>query len=218
MKRLIIFIICTSIVLLMSSCTGSKSTQTTNNQLESTVDKQTAINNSTASVGQDTKDNSSSMNIAGNTDVGIDENLCGKGEKVVFGFKLKKSNKRVSICTSEEKDYIVYRFGTKDRVELEFPKEKENSWDKFAYSYYLRGGGKENIGLDLNHIIFENGDFSYDIYQDYSAEDGVTSVGIIVKNTKSKEETRIDGSFESLIGTLIDFRRDSRVKQIDSWF
>jgi hypothetical protein len=76
----------------------------------------------------------------------------------LFSFKLASSPKTLSVCVSKtQPDYIVYRFGTKDKIKLEFPENKADSWSKFTYSYYLRGGGAENEGMDLNYLSFENG-------------------------------------------------------------
>lgn len=76
-----------------------------------------------------------------------DERLCGSNVEVLFSFKTKDTNKVLSICLpKQEPTYIVYRYGTRDSIELEFPQDKKDSWNKFTYSYYLRGGDKQNLG------------------------------------------------------------------------
>ena len=69
----------------------------------------------------------------------LDDRLRLPGEKLVFSFRI-ENGKTLSVCTSENPSYIVYRFGARDNIELEFPEDKENSWDKFAYYVYARGG------------------------------------------------------------------------------
>jgi hypothetical protein len=73
--------------------------------------------------------------------------LCTDNEKVFFSFKMENSPKTMSICLSNKQpDYLVYRFGTKDKIELQFPENNADSWNKFVYSYYLRGGEQETMG------------------------------------------------------------------------
>lgn len=102
-----------------------------------------------------------------------------KVKKFYSVLKQKNHLKILSICVSEEQpNYIIYRFGTKEKIELEFPDNKIDSWSKFTYSYYLRGGEKENAGLDLNYLSFSRNGFEYQVYQEYSAEDDATNVGV----------------------------------------
>jgi len=132
------------------------------------------------------------------------EDLSVEGEKVVFGFQVADSKKIVSICMADDESYIVYRFGTMDNIELEFPEDRENSFSYFTYSYYLRGGGIENVGLDLNSFNFSNGGYQYQVYDDYEAETGIKAVGIRVTDEKTGKETDITGDSNSVIGSRID--------------
>ncbi|MCI5121340.1 MAG: hypothetical protein D3908_09175, partial [Candidatus Electrothrix sp. AUS4] len=56
-------------------------------------------------------------------------------ERTVFSFRLRNSGKYVSILesTDKRKPYLVYRFGTADAVELEFPRNKEGSWSRLFF-------------------------------------------------------------------------------------
>jgi hypothetical protein len=50
-----------------------------------------------------------------------DDFLCTDAERLVMSFKTEKSSKTVSVCTAEGiEPYIIYRFGTKDHIELEY--------------------------------------------------------------------------------------------------
>lgn len=141
------------------------------------------------------------------------ESLCKKSEKILFSFKTKKSSKILSICVSEEQpNYIIYRFGTKEKIELEFPDNKIDSWSKFTYSYYLRGGEKENAGLDLNYLSFSRNGFEYQVYQEYSAEDDATNVGIRVKEKATNKETDIIGLSNTVVGSLTNLRENGKIK------
>lgn len=134
------------------------------------------------------------------------EDLSTQGEKVVFGFQIADSKRAASICMADDESYIVYRFGTKDNIELEFPEDRENSFSYFTYSYYLRGGGIENAGLDLNSFKFSNGGYQYQVYDDYEAETGIKAVGIRVTDEKTGKETDITGDSNSVIGSMLPFR------------
>lgn len=87
---------------------------------------------------------------------------------------------------------------------MEFPEKKANSWERFAFSFYMRGGGE---GLDLNYLIFHNGDFTYKVYEEYSAADDKKAVGIRIKNEKTgKEYDHLTGDPKSIIGSLVSLR------------
>ena len=135
------------------------------------------------------------------------EYLCRDDETLIFGFKT-KINKSVSICVSRDGKYIVYRFGTKNKIELEYPKDKDNSWKLFRYDFYFRGGGKNNSGQDLNFLSFINDNIKYRIYSEYSAEDGKTLIGVKLIDLKSNKQVNIPGELQTRRGSLVDFRFD----------
>lgn len=144
------------------------------------------------------------------------ENLCTEDEEILISFKTENSDKVLSVCISKTaQEYIVYRFGTKEKAELDFPVDKADSWSKFIYSYYLRGGGKENEGMDNNYLTFENGGYEYKIYQEYAAVDESTAVGVIVKDKSTNKETDIKGLPDTLIGSLVGLRSNDKI-QIES--
>jgi hypothetical protein len=141
------------------------------------------------------------------------ENLCTESEETLFSFKLADSSKTLSVCVSkEQQDYIVYRLGSKDKIELEFPKNKADSWSKFTYSYYLRGGGAENEGMDLNYLSFEDDGYEYEIYQEFTAKDNMTSVGIKITDKATNKITDIKGLNNTVEGSLINLRENEKIK------
>lgn len=142
----------------------------------------------------------------------VSAQLLLKGETEVFRFKT-KSGKTAIICKGENESYIVYRFGTNKKVELEYPSAKNNdSWQLFTYSYYFRGGGKENAGLDLNYLSFENNGYTYKLYQENSAEDNSESAGILVTGANGIE-TDFKAVKNSVKGSLIDLRYNDKIKK-----
>lgn len=133
-------------------------------------------------------------------------------EIVVFSFKT-HANKTVSISIGavDSIEYIVYRFGTDSAIELEYPGTKSGSFAKFTYSYYMRGGEKENEGIDLNYLEFCNNDYVYTLYQEYSAVDNTNQVGIKIRNEKTGKQSTLKGNPQTLQGSLIDLRFDERI-------
>lgn len=141
------------------------------------------------------------------------ENLCKDTEKILFSFKTEKTNKIMSLCVSNNQpDYIIYRFGTKENIELEYPNNINESWGQFTYSYYLRGGGKENAGLDLNYLTFAKDNYEYKIYQEYDAEKDLTNVGIRIKDKDNSREVEITGQANTVIGNLLELRENRKIK------
>lgn len=151
--------------------------------------------------------------VNGNNDKSnyVSENLCKDDEKVIYSFRTSKEQKAVSLCVNNEEDYIIFRYGTKEKIEIEYPDVLDDSWNSFAYSYYLRGGGPENEGLDLNFITFKSKEYSYILYEKYYAPKDNHQYGLVIINNHNGEEIDIPGSSDSVIGTLIDFRGDSRI-------
>jgi hypothetical protein len=94
--------------------------------------------------------------------------LCEKEEKIVFSCTTGKSAKIVSLCSSKEltkdKGYLQYRFGLPDKIELEFPQQRENTQTAFKYSHYFRAQ------FDQTEISFTSGGYEYAIFDDYNGE------------------------------------------------
>lgn len=107
--------------------------------------------------------------------------------------------------------YIVYRFGTTDKIELNFPKLNRESWHKFTYSYYLRGGVK-NEGLDLNYLSFVIGQYKYVICQTYSSVDDKKECGIKIIDFRTNRITEIKGDPETIKGSLMDLRNNEFIQ------
>jgi len=122
-------------------------------------------------------------------------------EEVIYSFET-KNGKKMSLVKDKQNQYIQYRFGNKNTVEMEFPKDRnKESWKQFTYSSYHRGGGKQNAGMDLNYLSFKNNNYTYLLFRTYSAEDDSFSTGITVTDSKGKE-TEITGIYKTFKGCL----------------
>lgn len=161
------------------------------------------------------EENSEDPEITEENTVATDGNIHdAEKEDILFSFQVKDSDKYVTVSTEKsQQNYLIYRFGTKENVELAFPEARDNAWDQFTYSYYMRGGGTENEAMDLNYLEFENGGYLYKIYEEYVA-DGETVVGILVTNKDSKEESKIEGDTTTVEGSLIPLRDSDKIQVI----
>jgi hypothetical protein len=135
------------------------------------------------------------------------------GETTILAFKMVESAKWVSLCKSDDSSnaYIAYRYGVPTKVELDYPERLPESWRAFEYSFYLRGGGASNEGLDLNYVSFQIGDWKYVIYQEYSAETDSTAVGVRLTNTSTNKKYDLHGTSKSVIGTLVQLRDEDQM-------
>lgn len=140
--------------------------------------------------------------------------LCMDNENVIFSF-FTTNNKIMSICISKDDSYIVYRYGTKNKIELEYPEDKKDSWSKFKYAFYWRGGGPENEGMDINHLIFSNIGYTYTIYEEYYAVADVVKIGISIMDSKNNHVAEITGDLKSAVGSLIDLKYNENIKKED---
>ena len=132
-------------------------------------------------------------------------------EELIYTFETAKG-KKVMLAKDKDDAYIIYRFGTKDKIEFEYPEKTKDSWSKFTYTFYFRGGGADNEGLDLNYVSFTNKGYQYVIYDTYSAAENKTTFGIKVIQEKTKKTTNIPGLAKTQKGTLIDFRDNGLLK------
>lgn len=138
-------------------------------------------------------------------------------EKVIFSFDT-QNGKTVTLSKEKKGKYLIYRFGTKSKTEFEFPGKSKNSQAAFTYSYWLRGGGVANAGIDLNYVYFTYDNFRYVIYDTYFAEGDKWRLGVKVINLLSGNTTDIPGKVKTRKGTLIGFREDTTITHGDELF
>jgi len=95
--------------------------------------------------------------------------LCTQGERVIFSCPVKKPAKIVSVCASKDltsdRGYLQYRFGLPGKVELEFPKDRNGTQQKFQYTHYFRAR------VDLTEINFTIDGYQYQVFDTYQGEE-----------------------------------------------
>jgi len=106
--------------------------------------------------------------------------LCAKDERVIFSCAVKKPARIVSVCASKdltsERGYLQYRFGLPGKIELEFPKDRKGTQEKFQYTHYFRAQ------FDMTSINFTIDGYEYSVFDDYNGEEkpAVSSQGVSV--------------------------------------
>lgn len=139
-----------------------------------------------------------------------------KNEKLVYQLKM-KSGKQLSVCIDKHGKYIVYRYGSKNKIELEYPKEKDfSSFKKFEYSEYKRGGGIQNSAMELTYLAFTNNAINYVVYDTYFAEGDKLNAGIKVIDESKNKITDLKGLQKSIKGNLSDLK--DKVKEGDELY
>ena len=135
-------------------------------------------------------------------------------EEVVYSFET-KNGKRMSLVKDKKNGYIQYRFGSKNKVEMEFPAERtKESWKKFHYNSYMRGGGKDNAGMEIDNLLFKNNGYEYVLFRAYHSEGNDYSAGIIIKDSKEKE-TRISGNYKTVKGCICNLEDTGMIEKED---
>jgi hypothetical protein len=134
-------------------------------------------------------------------------------EELIYSFET-QNGKKLLLAKDKNDNYIVYRYGTKTKIEFEFPENLKESWSKFKYSFYLRGGGKMNEGMDLNYIAFINKNYKYVIYDTYFSVENETNIGIKIIDLKTEKIIEIKGNLKTRKGNLVHFR-DNKLIGID---
>ena len=135
-----------------------------------------------------------------------------ENEICIISFKT-TNNKIVMLAKDKDNRYLIYRFGTKDKIEFEFPDKNESSWTKFKYSYYSRGGGKRNASQDLIHISFINNGYKYFLYDTYHSERDEFKIGVLVTNLTTQKNTDCKGKLKSKKGSL--HFKESNLLEVD---
>jgi len=141
----------------------------------------------------------------------FDSKLCRVGEELIYSFKIVDSDDILTIATSEVEDYIVCRYGSESNLIIDFPQKKDDSWEQFVYAFYFRGGEKGNLGLDLNHFLFETDTIKYKVYYEYDSLKESISAGITLLDKKADMEIDLKADENSIIGSLNTLRDRSKI-------
>lgn len=130
------------------------------------------------------------------------DGLCKQNEGIILSFTLNSSKKSACLCKEKTGKYLVYRFGTSSKIELEHPQKLDaSSWKAFTLNGQKRFGGKANAGFVDYRLSFRNKEVTYELFEASSDEDGSKELG--VKVTLNKKETILKGAYKTKNGTLL---------------
>lgn len=132
----------------------------------------------------------------------------------LFSFQT-TSNTTISLTLDTLSNTVIFRNGEEKDNEVIVKDKLDDDSVIFTYSYYIRAGGVENEGLDLNYVRFVYKNVEYEIFDEYSAEGETYTVGLRVKNRISIEEYEINGLYESITGSILDFRQEGIIPTMD---
>lgn len=142
-----------------------------------------------------------------------DSALCKPNESTVFAFQL-ENNKWVSVSKEKNGKYLVYRFGNKDKIELQVPAVLDtSSWNRFLFSGYSRGGGKENAAMRFGYLSFRNKETIYEVYELWNSEDDGEHCGLTV--IIDNKAGNLKGVLASRHGNLLDLLYEDKVKKTE---
>ena len=141
----------------------------------------------------------------------LDKQLCKPDEEIIFAFQL-KNLKWGSVCKEKKGGYIVYRFGTNTKMEMQYPAILDStSWQQFTFQGYMRGGGKQNAAMRFGYLNFYNNDINYEVYDLWNSEDDKEECGVSVK-LKTKT-IGMRGNLKSRRGSLVELIYEDKIKK-----
>ena len=116
--------------------------------------------------------------------------LCQQGETVLFSCRLKDGKKIVSLCGSTSltaaEGYLQYRFGEAGQVELEFPRQRQETRKLFRYSHYFR------YQVERTAVSFDNNGYRYTVFDNYEGDTQpkVQQQGVEITSPSAEQKTR----------------------------
>ena len=123
----------------------------------------------------------------------------------IFSFQ-SIANKTISLSLDTVSNILIFKNGAAKENLIVVKDALKDESPVFIYSYYFRGGGKDNAGLDLNYVRFNHENRDYELFDEFSAEDEAYAVGLRINDLGSGYEHAIEGKYESIRGSIIDFR------------
>lgn len=117
------------------------------------------------------------------------DGLCRDLEQTIFSCITNRSSKLISVCASlsptlgKKDSYMQYRFDTREKIELQFPAEKNNSIPQFKFDHYFR------YQVDRTELSFSIGPYRYAVFHFYEGdiEPSETREGVAVSKSGAPE-------------------------------
>lgn len=123
-------------------------------------------------------------------------------EEVIFSF-ITENERKLIVAYNPADDKLVYRFFSKDSLELELPDKGIDPWGFFSYMDGHQKVALNGRQMDLNYLVFTNGGYRYEIYDNYNVAGGGRVVGVDVIKISDQSVTHISGDAERAVGSLM---------------
>lgn len=123
-------------------------------------------------------------------------------EEVVFSF-ITENERKLIVAYNPKEDRMVYRFFSKDSLELELPDKGVDAWNFFSFMDGHQKVALNGKQMDLNYLVFTNGGYRYEIYDNYNVAGVGRVVGVDVIELSTQSVTHISGDAERAVGTLM---------------
>jgi hypothetical protein len=138
-------------------------------------------------------------------------------EQAMFSFKT-TDYKTISLNKDLLKNCLIFRMGNDEAVLLQYPEKAEDKEMKFTYSFYLRGGGEANEGMELNYIYFILNGIKYVIYENAHWSEKQKNVGLKMIEMTTSKTTSLIANSATVKGNLMQFRNTEIVQLGDEIF
>jgi hypothetical protein len=138
-------------------------------------------------------------------------------EEIMFSFKT-SDNKTITLNKDKIKNNLVFRMGNDEAISLQYPPKIENNDMYFTYSFYLRGGGEANEGMELNYIYFILNGIKYVMYDNSHWSQTQNDVGLKMIEMTTQKTSVLTGNAATVKGNLMQFRNAPIVKMGDEIF
>ncbi len=141
-------------------------------------------------------------------------------EERVYSFTT-TNGKKLILAEDAGRTYLAYRFGTKDKVELEYYARVTDSPKKMFYYTFFRSVREDIYGVEESYIAFFVGNIKYVVYDNKyegtgdEKEANNRSLGITVTDTLTKKKTTIKANLNTIKGSIGSFWDDPRFSYKD---
>jgi hypothetical protein len=129
-----------------------------------------------------------------------EEYLIKDNENIIISFKIKNSKKRLTIAIDKKQEYLVYRYGNKNKIEMTFKQLNSKKGNQFLYRQENSFG---YVRDEIKSLSFEVSKNKYEVYDNYIESENNQKNGLGIKvTTNSGKVIYIEGDESSKSGNI----------------
>ena len=118
--------------------------------------------------------------------------------------------KTISLSQVKNSKALFFRIEKEKKIELQYPQTINDTTLFFTYSFYLRGGGTANEGMELNYVYFELNNLKYVLFENSHSSNPASSFGLKIIDVKTQHEEVYEALDNTIRGSLNSLRNDDR--------